>query len=504
MSRLRNTARSLASGYAAIAVNVVYTLGSVPLALHYLSKAEFGLWATVTQVASYLLLIDAGMSGSVSRFLMDYKDDPTDPRYGAVIQTGLLVFLVQGTCIALGGTALSFGLPGLMHVPTEFAGIFQLLVAAQCILLGAFFADRILTGLLQAHHRFDLMNYTQIAQLIISFAVQWIAFHLGWGLYSLLVATFAAFFTRFVNNLISVLRLKLLPSKGCWGRPSRGIFDEIFAFARDMFLTLVGYQLLNASQLVVISRTLGLSAAAIWSVANKVFPVAFQGVSRILDFSGSAIAELHIRGERDKLRRRYADVLLLTASAAVFAGAAIAVCNSSFLIVWTKGEIAWPRRNDILLGLLLTLICVTRCPIALSGYLKNMGPIRWIYFFEGVSFFTASWLVAPRFGMTGILSAAVAADIVWSGGYGLWRTAFLFGVSTSTVVKWLRLPGNYLLLMIPIVAVLWWAASRLPPLLGLMTNTTAIITAGLALFWFAGLSPALRQELSGVARRMLT
>jgi O-antigen/teichoic acid export membrane protein len=139
MSRILNAARSLASGYAALGVNVLYTLGSVPLALHYLSKAEFGLWATVTQVASYLLLIDAGMTGSVSRILMDYKDDRSDRRYGAVIQTGFLVFLVQGTCIALGGTALGFGLPSLMHVPTEYGRVFRILVAAQCVLLGVFF-----------------------------------------------------------------------------------------------------------------------------------------------------------------------------------------------------------------------------------------------------------------------------------------------------------------------------------------------------------------------------
>ena len=39
MSRLKNFTRSLLSGYAQIAVNVLYTLASVPLALHYLSKS---------------------------------------------------------------------------------------------------------------------------------------------------------------------------------------------------------------------------------------------------------------------------------------------------------------------------------------------------------------------------------------------------------------------------------------------------------------------------------
>src|ERR1043166_1048523 len=102
MSRLRNTVRALASGYAAMAGMALYSLATIPLALHYLSKDEFGLWALVTQIGSYLLLIDLGMSGSVSRILIDHKDTKGDGMYGAVLRTSLLVLLVQGVFIGLG------------------------------------------------------------------------------------------------------------------------------------------------------------------------------------------------------------------------------------------------------------------------------------------------------------------------------------------------------------------------------------------------------------------
>jgi O-antigen/teichoic acid export membrane protein len=304
-------------------------------------------------------------------------------------------------------------------------------------------------------------------------------------------------------NIAAVLQLKLFPEKGSWGKPSRKVFGELFAFARDMFLTAVGLQLLNASQLVVISRTLGLSAAAVWSVANKAYPIAFQGVSRIFDFSGTALGELHIRGEQDRLRRRYADVLALTASAAIFAGATIAVCNTSFLIVWTRGQIVWPRHNDILLGFLLALTCVTRCSIGLSGYLKNIGAMRWIYFLEGVSFFVTSLLIAPYLGMTGILAVAILANVLCSGGYGFRRTAHLLAISTSQVIGWLKTAGKYLVLMAPIVGLLWWIASRVQPFVGLVTNTVVMCTLGLGLFWLIGFTPDLREEIKSVLRKLI-
>ena len=83
MSRLRHAAMSLGSGYAAMAANVFYTLASIPLALHYLGKEQFGLWSVVTQVASYLLLLDLGVTGSVSRILIDHKDKKNGGDYGS-------------------------------------------------------------------------------------------------------------------------------------------------------------------------------------------------------------------------------------------------------------------------------------------------------------------------------------------------------------------------------------------------------------------------------------
>src|SRR6476646_2806581 len=99
MSRFRNTARSLSSGYLAMGSNVLYTLASVPLALHFLSKEEFGLWAVAAQVASYLILVDFGITGAVARILIDHKDDWSGGEYGSVVKTSSLVFVVQGLII---------------------------------------------------------------------------------------------------------------------------------------------------------------------------------------------------------------------------------------------------------------------------------------------------------------------------------------------------------------------------------------------------------------------
>ena len=496
MSRTRNVARSLASGYLGMGANVLYALASVPLALHYLNKAEFGLWALVTQVAGYLVLIDLGLSSAVARFLIDHKDNKSDGQYGSLIKTGTLVLLVQGLCVGLGGAALSLLLPGLLDVPTNLASIFQVLVAGQCALIGLFFAGKILSYILQAHQRFDLINYTQIVQLAASFAAQWIAFHAGFGLYSFLLASLCGFLSGTVLNLLGVWRLKLFAPAGAAGKANLNIFKRVFSFGTEMFLLTLGLQLLNASQVIIVSRTQGLIAAAVWSIATKTFVLAFQFVQRIFDYSASALGEMIVRGERETLRRRYRDVLLLTASVAVFTSAAVALCNGPFLALWTKGKVSWPWYNDALMGVLLLLNLVSRCQIGLAGYAKQVRTMRWIYFLEGACFVVASFLVSRWWGMSGIILMAILANLAWSGAYGIrWAAGYLEVPARQILTDWLWPALRYLLVIVPVTAVLWRLTYGLAPWLHLTLAALGISALGLSLLWWAGLAPGLRSEL---------
>src|SRR5262249_18317944 len=152
---------------------------------------------------------------------------------------------------------------------------------------------------------------------------------------------------------IAVKWMRLLPPAGCWGRVSWNTFKELFAYALDIFLIAVGQILINSSQVMVISRTLGLEAAAVWNVATRTFTLTQQVVARILDFSFAAFSEMMVRGERDKLLSRFRDVVTLTGSAAVLAALSVSVCNRSFLELWTHGRISWPVQNDLLMGVLV-------------------------------------------------------------------------------------------------------------------------------------------------------
>jgi O-antigen/teichoic acid export membrane protein len=499
MSRLKKFTHSLLSGYLLQGVNVVYTLVSVWLALHYLTKKEFGLWTLVTTIANFnVMFMDLGMSGSLSRILIDHKDDRVSTHYGTLIQTGTLVLLVQGTFMAVAGSIISIWLPQWMKVEEPLQHIFRLLMIFQCVLLGATFAGRMFSFILTAHQRYDMCNYASMGNFAVGLLVLWIGFVAGWGLYSLFIAFLAGSLFSLIFWVWAVWQLGFLPARNRWGRPSRAAFRELFSFGTDIFLMVIGQQLIAASAVPIISRTLGLEAAAIWGIATKVYTLAQQLVYRIFDFSGGALAEMMVRGETERFRKRFADVAIITGLAAAAAGLLLALCNESFLKIWTHGRIAWNPVNDLLMAISFFVYACVRLPINLVVTSKRIGALKYIYFLEGTVFVLLGLLLAPQWGFAGVIVSGVISDFFISGVYASGRAAAYFGIRRwDLLYEWWS--GPLLVWFTSVAAALgiWLATRELNAPVQLLTNAICFSAIALPLLWRLGLPKNLNQEIKG-------
>ena len=495
MSRFKRFADSLVSGYVLLAANILYTLASVPLALHYLSLEEYGLWGLVTQVCNFnQILIDLGMSGAIARILIDHKDDRESTAYGTVIQTGFLVLLVQGVLIAVIGGLLSYWLPQWMDVPLKNWQVFRVLVSWQCVMLAVSFALRIFTFILHSHQRYDICNYAQLACFGLGLIALWLSFEARLGLYSLLVSGAVSVMVMGISCGWATRRLRLFPVPGRWGKPNWRAFKDLFAYGTDLFLATIGLQLITASQTPVIARTLGLEAVGVWSVATKLFMLSQQLVYRLLDFSTAAFSEMMVRGEQVRLQQRFRELVILSGSASVAVGFTMALCNQAFLTVWTP-SISWAIENDMLMACSLVVYSCTRCHVGLAYMTKQIRAMKYIYLGEGVAFVALGLLVAPRLGLGGVILSGIVTNLIFTGCYGLHRSKAYFGTSVKELLfDWWKRPAYVLLIMMMMGSLLWFTLRSLPPLAQLGIGGSIMgITAGFTL-WKFGLPETLRKE----------
>jgi O-antigen/teichoic acid export membrane protein len=503
MPRLRRYAHSLASGYVLLAATTAFSLASVPLALRYLSAAEFGLWGVATSLAGYFALVDLGISGAAARLLVDFKDQRDQFEYGGALQTMALVGLVQGLLIATGGAVLSLMPPERFGIPPELVREFRWLVLGQCAVSGFSFATRIFGMVLVAQQRQAVANYAHAAMFGVNFAVQWAGFTAGWGVLSMLAGQASAALLMAPFTALICVRLGVLPSGGCWGRPSLARFREMFAFGKDVFLFALGSQLIHASQTLLITPLIGLEAAGLWTACTRAYTLISQAVWRVLDFSGPALAEMYVRGERDRLSRRFRETTSITACLALAGGVCFAVCNQPFVAVWTSGKFAWPPRNDWLLGVWLLVMAVQRCHTGLLGVRKELGVVKYIYFAEAAFFGLLTVLFLRQGGITAMIGFSVTTTLLFSFAFGHWRTKTEFGLTGREITGWYGPVGIIASWLLPSAMMLAWLVSGLRPALQLAL--TAPTLAGLCAWLLVrfGLNDSMKGELTAKAPRLV-
>jgi O-antigen/teichoic acid export membrane protein len=500
MSRFRLAIHGVASGYVMLAATAVFSLASVPVALHYLSKERFGLWALMCTMVGYLNLVDMGMSGSVSRLLIDVKDDRDGGHYGSLIKTGWLVLVTQGLIVFAAGLVFAGLFARLMAIPANLQPDFIRLMNLQCGVVALGYATRIFSHLLTAHQRMDLVNYAGTLAPAVNLAALWVFFHLGFGVISLVWAALCSTLTNAAIQWIACGIWRFFPKRGGWGTSSWSQFKDIFNYGRDLFLVSVGTQVILTSQTMIITRLMGLENATAWNVATRTFNLLLQAIGRVVLSPLSAFSEMMVRGEQARLRERYRSLVILVASLCVFGGVSFAMCNSLFVKVWTSGRIIWPPLNDLLLGAWLVVLFVQACHSNLILTTKKIGFMRYVFFIEGAVYVVLAVLTVPGGGLPALIACSVFCSATFTGMYGAWRISCYFGCPFGEVAfRWMKHAGIVLLGFAPPALLCWWGTGGLGALPRLAILGALAATLGLFVLLRFGVPPELQAEFQARA-----
>lgn len=381
------------------------------------------------------------MSGSVARSLSDHKDRIESGVYGSILKTGSRVFAIQGFLVFLLGLALARFAPVLLDLPSRLHAPFTVLMTVQAGLNGGKLALGSLASPLWCHQRLDLSNIASSLSMLLTFAGLWLGFYMGWHVYSLSAATAVGVVVGQALTWSFCRRLGFYPPCEYRGRYDPRLFRELFHFGGSLFLMNLGAQLASASQVIVVSRLLGIEAAATWSIATKIFAMAQQFVGRILDSCAGGLAEMVVRNETSQLKKRFGDIVSISAVVAMIASSGIALMNGPFIEIWTAGKVSWSPLNNYLLACVLFCSAVTRCYAGLAGITKQIQGMKFVYLIEGVSFVSLSIVLLPVINLSGVLISALICNSTITGFYSIRMSMMYFGISWGEVRKWIARPS---------------------------------------------------------------
>lgn len=422
-------------------------LVSIPIAVHYLSKAELGLWASVSAMVGYLMWMDLGVGDSTGRKLADAvvaKDPEQINIWWSATQMALWTLggltVVIGLCITPFFTYLFNVPPDLTHDAwVLFIGI-VLCVAFNFPLRGA-------PGLLTAQERFHWVPIGQTIAPWIQIGVFLIMLRAGSGINAYIYGNAAAQLFSFVYFRALIATSTIRPRyvrKGV----TKAHFKELFGFSLN--IAVIGFKdsFLSSLPILVLARMAGLGEVPIYTISGRISGMIRSLSGRVTHSFLPELINLHVAGRHRLFLGKYRRSLLLASSVALLGAAAVLLVNRSLVTVLAGPGFYAGDQVTAWLSVFLVIVTVSSALQALLKISGNMGKSIPLALVSVLIMLIAAPLGFKFFGMAGLAAVFAFQPIIY-GIYGLVRGVRNCGYDLSSFIKWSTAAG-----LVPAAAVI--------------------------------------------------
>jgi O-antigen/teichoic acid export membrane protein len=423
LKRLRHSkaGRNFGASIFAFVSTSTFGLLSIPVAVHYLSKEEIGLWAAVSAMVAYLMWMDLGVGNSTGRKIADavVSKDP--------IQINIWWTATQMALWALGGLTMLIGLcltPVfliLFKVPTHLTQDAWMLFVGTALCSAVNFPLRGVPGLLTAQERFHWVPICQGIAPWMQLIVFFLMLRAGHGLKSYVFGTAAAQLFAFIYYRVLIATSAIRPRYDL-KEVTKSHFKELFGFSLN--LAVIGFKdtFLSTLPVLILSRAAGLQAVPIYAISNRLSGMLRSLSLRVNHAFLPELTNLHIAGKHQAFLLKFRRSLLLASAVAMAGAAAVLLLNRSVVTLLAGSDFYAGDQVTAWFSLMLVVATISTTYQALLQISGNMG--------KTIPFSVANVLImlvaAPMsyriYGMAG-LAAVFALQPILYGIYGLLRGA---------------------------------------------------------------------------------
>jgi O-antigen/teichoic acid export membrane protein len=386
-----------------------------PILTHQLGIQRYGVWALIGALIPFLELLELGFANATVAFIGRHLELDEHDKVAATINTSFVILSVLGVVAFVGVTIFTIFLPQIITtIPKSLVGQAQFLLLLMAFDMALSIPMDTFGGALVGLQRYDLLNYSLVAVLV-SQAIAWVvvlAFH--GGLVALGIVTVAISLVGQVARLVIVHRL--LP----WFRLSfrgfdRGIVRTFTTLSGWYSLAQISDAVLTLSDVLIVGAAAGVTAAAIYAVAQRLGPLPLRIVQPRIYTLFPAAAELGARGNESGLRDRTDAVARFALYLSVPAAITLGFLAGPVVDVWVGslfGEAA------TIIGLLCVASVVQgwafSVRVALAGSSRPKLPAI-LYGLEAVLHVSLGIVLANRYGPVGMAEAALIGVLLMEG-----------------------------------------------------------------------------------------
>ena len=434
-SRTSNYIKGLSTGYVATFATIVVGLWLTPFTLRFLDREEYAVFTLASDLLMWLGLLDLGITAGLSAQAAQLSGRPNQEKLNRLASTAFFTqnIIVVGVLIVGGAIALAF--PHFFPVRQDLAKTSIVLVAVLVLGTGISFSTKTFTALLVANQQVHIDYLIRLVLLLTRTLLIVVLLLRGWGLYSLAVASLAA---TILTSALAVFRtLHFLPGLEIRARlASWAVLKSIGSLG--VWFTIGGLAGIVISSLdrIVAGKLISVESVAILSLTGRVYLLSRTFLDQITNTARPMLGQLIGQNKFDAAYRVYHQMFILSTSLAVISTASIFAGNGAFVTRWVGASNYGGWMLDIALAANLiasSWVLPNRAVLAAGLYKVPQHALSRIV--SAVLLFPLSMFLGRHFGLLGVVSATVFAEVCVSFWYLPFLTARMFNRKFSEFLR---------------------------------------------------------------------
>lgn len=395
-----------------MAGSMVASLIMVSVATGSLSKDEFGLWSFIFGSIGYLLLMDFGISYAIGRLFVDPVAAKDDRALSEWLYLAFAILVVQGAAIAVVGLLVKgpvlawFSLPE--NLRAEAGSLWVWCLALQGIALPL----RVFPALIYAQNRVYWVNAVLVLSAWLNLGAFWLFLRHGCGVMSY---AYAGAVTLASTTLLQLL-IVILPKNRI--RLSFVAFPfhhmrELFQFSSAIFVANIAKQVSGASQVLVLTKLLGLDSAAMYNVTVRFPQMCMMLLLKPYEAFSPRWVLAWCSGQEEKVRSEFLFMFRLTVLAVGCGSVCAMLVNPGFVNWWTKPEFFAGNQFNIWLSVSLAVAMAQQCLSFIFNMTKKIGAYTAVLLAGAAVEIGLSILLVIRFGLPGLPASTLLTSLLF-------------------------------------------------------------------------------------------
>jgi O-antigen/teichoic acid export membrane protein len=503
---------NLITGWISVLIRCGIALVMVPFLLTHLGREGYGLIGLLGTILGFSQVADLGLRQALGRELTEQVARRDDQTFNELATSALALYLVIASVLALAGWMMAPWLVGVFKVSETFQSeaIWMIRIYGAGSVLLAFIIPVFSAGL-ASHHRFDMVNSTQIAAGIISSLLLFLVLPIAGN------ALFGWVGIMLISQVATLVLMVVFFCKYCEGKqvhprflsPSR--LRPLFHLGGYMYVLQMTRALAEKSDPLVISYFFGPAGVALYQPGGRLSQMIRPMVTMLSDQLLPLSTQSHIQSDQGRQKRILYDgtrfILLL---GALFT-AGLVVFAEPFCRLWLESTLGPDYRIAAVIMMswavvdFTTYVSGTSWSIMLGKGVKTLRPATIIRAITSILNIALSiWLVGyTRLGIPGVLVATIATEIVM-------RPVFIRIVAgfckISTREYFMNAHARGLLvsaLLPPLMILIRWVIP-LDNYLQLVCGAALGGVCWLGLCWSVGLKLSERVRITGAVKQKLS